>query len=972
MKQLTLSLFGLLILSNIYAQDLHQAGDVNKDITPFNEAKDAMNGINTSYLNNQTAWKQFTQHYPTWGGTFNRYTKLPHRALGTPIAFAGGGNDAVTKAKAFLQQEFAAFNLPLNELTLTRNYNDGTYINVDFKQVHNGVEVLWSRVSVRFTQDLKIVMIGLDAYRSIPALSASITPATAILKAEQAITTSITNSSVSNDLKIFPYPVDGKYDYRLAYAVNVKTINYNKTPGNYLTYVDANSGEILYRQNQVKFFDVKVKGDVHPINQYTPTENRPLKNLKVKVGTTTYYTDAVTGIASVPSGTATISLEGKWVQVIDDGGSATAAASYSHTFSVSGDSTTFDITVPHANDRGVNVYYHVNTVHDFMKTKYPTFTVMDNPLPANVDVVGTCNAFYSGTDINFYAAGGGCNAFSYIGDVMSHEYGHGISDKFYTWQGGSFDNGAMGEGYSDTWANCILKTGIIGAGANSPTDYIRRYDINPKVYPQDIVGEVHADGEIIAGAWWDVAGNWGSIDSMGDLFAKSYYGLATGPDGTEGTVYHDILIDALLYDDNNANLNDGTPHFGDIVPAFAAHGIYLLSNTTVNHTSPGTISAGVPVSISADALADYPAFLGDMKMIYRKKGTTATDTTLMTKSGTNYTCQFPSATLGDVYEYIFAVYDYTNLLSVFSPANAAFSNGFTNRNIPNYLLVGYHSQFNEPFTNLTSASAGWTVGNAPNDNATAGKWVIDVPLSSVTNGDTVQTGKDHTTGTGKCAVTANATSASSQAGNADVDGGRTSLITEAYDLSKYTNPVISYWRWYTNSQSTSNPGKDLWRVWISYNNGTTWNVVEKTFKPDVSWRRSVVIPDLTQGSTAKLMFTATDSISTGVAGTWVEAAIDDIEILDLGSPAGLPDVNSLQASIYPNPASNEITIMTTENGTMNYTILNTIGETILHNTKATVVNNQLKINTSSLANGIYFVKLDMNNKKSVHRLVIAK
>ena len=34
-------------------------------------------------------------------------------------------------------------------------------------------------------------------------------------------------------------------------------------------------------------------------------------------------------------------------------------------------------------------------------------------------------------------------------------------------------------------------------------DGIRRYDIDPKVYPEDIVGEVHADGEIICGAWYD-------------------------------------------------------------------------------------------------------------------------------------------------------------------------------------------------------------------------------------------------------------------------------------------------------------------------------------------------------------------------------------------------------------------------------------------------------------------------------------
>ncbi len=970
MKHLVISLLTLLAFTGLRAQDLHDAGDVNKNITPYHESADA--GLNTAYLHQQAGWQQFIQQYPSWGASFNRYTRLPHRAFGTPIPFAPGGNDPVAKAKAFLQQEFVGFNLPLNELVLTRNFNDGKYINVDFKQMHNNMEVLWSRVSIRFTQDLRIMLVGLDAHRDIPALAATLTPADAVQKAVQAITTTVTNTSVATDMKILPLPVDGTYEYRLVYEVHVETINNNKTPGNYLNYVDANTGDILYRQNDVKFFDAKIKGDVHPVNQYTTTENRPMKNLKVKVGANTYYTNN-SGVATLPSAaTATISLEGKWVQVLNTAASATNSASYTHAFATSGDSSTFDVTVANANDRGVNVYYHVNEVHDFMKTKFPSFTVMDNPLPANVDVTGTCNAFYNGTSINFYAAGGGCNAFSYIGDVMSHEYGHGISDKFYTWQGGSFNNGAMGEGYSDTWANCILKTGIIGAGANSPTDYIRRYDIVHKIYPQDIQGEVHADGEIIAGAWWDVGVNWSSVDSMGDLFAASYYGLATGPNGTEGTVYHDILIDALTYDDDNGNITDGTPHFNYIVSAFAAHGIYLLTNTKLLHAAPATIPAGAPFTISADAVADFPAFLGDVKMIYRIKGTIPSDTIVMTKSLTNYTCQFPSATIGDVYEYVFAVYDYSSTLTLFSPLNGAFNTGFTNRNIPYYLLVGYNSYFNEPFDNITTSTPGWTIGNAPNDNATSGIWIVDYPVSSVTNGDTVQTGKDHTSGTGKCAVTGNAASASSQPGNADVDGGRTTLITQTYDLSGYTQPVISYWRWFSNSQATTNVGKDLWRVWISYDNGTTWNMAEKTYKPDVRWRRSVVIPDLSKGSTFKLMFTATDTVYTGVNGTWVEAAVDDIEILALSSATAVHDISSLQATLYPNPASDQVTITIPENGIMRYSIINAIGQTILHEDHAMVANNRMNITTSVLTNGVYFIKLEMNDKKSVHRLVIAK
>ncbi|HNB82553.1 MAG TPA: T9SS type A sorting domain-containing protein, partial [Chitinophagaceae bacterium] len=279
----------------------------------------------------------------------------------------------------------------------------------------------------------------------------------------------------------------------------------------------------------------------------------------------------------------------------------------------------------------------------------------------------------------------------------------------------------------------------------------------------------------------------------------------------------------------------------------------------------------------------------------------------------------------------------------------------------------------EPFDNISATTAGWTIGDVAGDNATAGKWIVAVPVSSVTNGDTVQTGHDHSTGSGKCAVTANAASASSQPGNSDVDGGRTSMITETYDLSKYNQPIVSYWRWYTNSQSSNNPGKDMWRVWVSYDNGGSWNMIEKTFKPDVRWRRNVFIPDLTKGTTIKMMFIATDSAATSAGGTWVEAAVDDIEILELGSGAtvGLNNPAEQNSSIYPNPANDQLFIQCQQKGVLNYQISNAIGQ-VMMNGQLLKSQSSASLNTSSLPEGIYFVNIEVNGWKTIHRLVIKR
>jgi hypothetical protein len=268
------------------------------------------------------------------------------------------------------------------------------------------------------------------------------------------------------------------------------------------------------------------------------------------------------------------------------------------------------------------------------------------------------------------------------------------------------------------------------------------------------------------------------------------------------------------------------------------------------------------------------------------------------------------------------------------------------------------------------------MGNVASDNATAGKWEVINPISSAIGGVTVQTGKDHTSGIGKCAVTDNANSTFTSATANDVDGGRTSFITEEMDLTGLTKPVISFWRWYSNSQGLE-PRKDKWRVWFSYNNNgagwSSWYNLERTVQPDVSWRQQIYLPNLTYGNKWRLMFTATDtSLSTFFnTNALIEAAVDDIQVYDMGSfPAGITDLGNLSLSIYPNPANNEITISSNEEGDAQLTILNTVGQAV-YNSKS-YFKNKKTIDCTPLANGIYFLKLEINQKTSVKRMIIQK
>ena len=89
---------------------------------------------------------------------------------------------------------------------------------------------------------------------------------------------------------------------------------------------------------------------------------------------------------------------------------------------------------------------------------------------------------------------------------------------------------------------------------------------------------------------------------MLDLFKYTFDGAPDGPNGTEGIIYTDVLVEVLFADDNDADLTNGTPNDLDIIQAFALHGITLLSNAVIAHSprlaaSPSTTRMNVTYNI---------------------------------------------------------------------------------------------------------------------------------------------------------------------------------------------------------------------------------------------------------------------------------------------------------------------------------------------------------------------------------------
>jgi len=164
-------------------------------------------------------------------------------------------------------------------------------------------------------------------------------------------------------------------------------------------------------------------------------------------------------------------------------------------------------------------------------------------------------------------------------------------------------------------------------------------------------------------------------------------------------------------------------------------------------------------------------------------------------------------------------------------------------------VVFYHTLFHDNF----ESNLGWTVENVA---LTDGQWERGLPIGGGDRGDP-EFDKD---GSGQCYLTDN------EAGNSDVDGGPTRLISPAIDLSS-GDATISYWRWFTNDDND-----DIFSVEISNDNGATWNVVDTTKNSSdwnfVSFEVSTFVPPTNQ---IKMRFNAVDNPNNSVTEAGLDA-----------------------------------------------------------------------------------------------------
>ncbi len=183
----------------------------------------------------------------------------------------------------------------------------------------------------------------------------------------------------------------------------------------------------------------------------------------------------------------------------------------------------------------VMAYYSITSAQEYIHRLGFT-DVNDEPQDFATTGLTDDNSYYdSTTDSITFGTGGVDDAED--DEVIWHEYGHSIQDDQVPGFGASEEAGAIGEGFGDYWAvtmsqatspdtattpwACVMDWDSTAYTDNTP-HCLRRTD-TPKVYPGDLDGEVHDDGEIWSHALWDINRSLGRTTANRVVLESQFY-----------------------------------------------------------------------------------------------------------------------------------------------------------------------------------------------------------------------------------------------------------------------------------------------------------------------------------------------------------------------------------------------------------------------------------------------------------------
>jgi hypothetical protein len=835
------------------------------------------------------AWQ--ATHGPTWRTVFDKSTQTARflhggraPALFRPVTDA---DFYVLARQALLETQamhgFDLGSLVENHVVFLPLSMAGTTdkVSVEFRQVVNGVPVLSGFANVLF--DVHGNLLSVDT-TGLPFLAGfdtrpSLTGAEGKGRAAQHFvsTTGLPPTEVREaELVIEQAEVEaGKLRApRLAWQVEVSHQADGAVPEAYAVRVDARNGEILSSRTLVHHFDVSgnVKAlatpGAFPDSATNPEtqQNMPYVTVTSAQGNATADANGDFTIvgASAPL-QATVRFDGTYATTTNQG---TSKYTLTTTLgSASGNQVLMNPAAATLYTAEANAFLWIGLMRDWLKGLNPSDPQTEFLALANCNLAQTCNAFFDGGSVNFYQSGGGCTNTAYS-SVVLHEMGHWYNVRYGSGNGSD----GFGEGNADNFSTYILDDPIVGhdfcgvgcnvRDANNTLQFCG--DNNPGCH-----GGVHANGQVLMGALWKVRTRLKNAlgSSAGQATANALFS-AWMNGYNDGQIKTIIEVHWLTLDDDDGNIDNGTPNYTHIDNGFKDQGFpgYQLQPVAVSGVTqlPDTQVQSGPYVVTAQALANAGGPIVSAALWYRANGGAFQSVPMTNITANTWSGGIPGQVAPAKVDYYVVA------------TNAASQSGSFPKDAPTTFLKFLVGAKQVLFsTSFETGAAGWTNGSP---NGTQNDWQLSSLVGSTTGSF------------GKSGDPANAATGTNQWGNdlgpngwngAYSNSVSNYLRSPAINCATAVGSVLRFKRWLMVEEGQFD------QATIKVNGNVVWSNPAVGDLIDSSWVDAEV--DIAQYADGNPAVTIEFGLVTDAGLTYGGWNIDDVEVLFLTGGCGLPN-----------------------------------------------------------------------------------
>jgi hypothetical protein len=599
-----------------------------------------------------------------------RYSSLlPSVEMFNPQVFKNSNSEQQTKSieqlfKAWLVTHQELLNIKPSEVTLSVGKVGNEHFNIHGFRQYQGVPVRLAGMTAVIKQG-RLLLFGMQNWIDVDI---SVEPTRKADEIEMQIVTEsrnlAQNYSIKSQLVIFPRLDQAQILPTLAWEVSVKSADGST---NKVVVVNDFNGEVMNINDSITSATNhrNVNGGIYPFSNDGLDEigdeysRYPMPYVYVHHNSGTATTGFGGNVEGV-TGILQTELKGPYVEIIDGCGLVNES-SLGIELNL-GVSSGTDCATPLGASAGNthaarNAFYHINQIMAGARSVLTSNSWLNQPLKVQVNNMSNqCNAIWNGDDILTYVSSAACANFGELAGVLFHEFTHGLDDNG-TNPGTTFPN----EGITDLMAalktnqSCPARGAFPGTFCSGFGDVCLECDGTNDVdwakhasgIPHDLAWvdancsalDQYCKGVPVAETLWDLYQR--DLPSIGmdtltarnlttqwtlaaaDLVGNWYNSSGGSGDGCNAD---GGFLNFLAADDDNGDLNDGTPHMQAIFAAFDRHGIACATPTVTDSGCSNEPTTAPQLTFNTDkntaaVTLDWAALAGaNSYSIYRGEG----------------------------------------------------------------------------------------------------------------------------------------------------------------------------------------------------------------------------------------------------------------------------------------------------------------------------------------------------------------